>query len=252
MEWELATGKNTWSDELWKLYGLEPRCCEPSYNVWLQTIHSDDRASVESALHTIVQQEKELNLEWRIAMPSGKERWLMSRGRPIRNEAGYPTHYLGVVMDITESKLVEAEAVANRAKLAAALASMTDAVFISDAQGRFIDFNDAFATFHKFKSKDQCATTFDEYPQILEVYLPNGELAPVDQWAVSRALRGETVANAEYSLRRKDTGESWIGSYSFAPIRNQEGAIVGSVVTDVTSPRRSKPKRLCDSATRSW
>ncbi len=129
-----------------------------------------------------------------------------------------------------------------RAKLEAALASMTDAVFISDVQGRFIDFNDAFATFHKFRDKDECAKTFAEYPDILDVFMPDGTLAPLDMWAVPRALRGETVTNAEYTLRRKDTGETWVGSYSFGPIRDKDGAIVGSVVIgrDITELKRAE------------
>ena len=55
-------------------------------------------------------------------------------------------------------------------------------------------------------------------------------------WAVPRARRGETATNAEYRLVRKDTGETWVGSYSFGPIRDESGAIVGSVVVgrDVT------------------
>ena len=128
----------------------------------------------------------------------------------------------------------------SRVKLETALASMTDAVFISDAQGRFIDFNDAFATFHKFRNKDECAKTFAEYPDILDVFMADGTLAPLDQWAVPRALRGETATNAEYTLRRKDTGETWVGSYSFGPIRNKDGVIVGSVVTarDITERKR--------------
>lgn len=127
-----------------------------------------------------------------------------------------------------------------QAKLEAALASMTDAVFISDVRGRFIDFNDAFATFHKFKKKDECAKTFAEYPDILDVFMADGTLAPPDQWAVPRALGGETATNVEYALRRKDTGESWVGSYSFGPIRNKDGVIVGSVVTarDITERKR--------------
>ena len=127
-----------------------------------------------------------------------------------------------------------------RMKLEAALASMTDAVFISDAGGTFIEFNEAFATFHKFRSKSECARTFAEYPEILEVYLPGGEVAPVEQWAVPRALRGETAGNVEYSLRRKDTGETWIGSYSFSPLRDAAGAIAGSVVVarDITQRKR--------------
>jgi PAS domain S-box-containing protein len=130
----------------------------------------------------------------------------------------------------------------SRAKLEAALASMTDAVFISDAQGRFIEFNDAFATYHRFKSKSECAKTFAQYPDILDVFLADGTLAPLDMWAVPRALRGETASNAEYTLRRKDTGETWVGSYSFAPIRGKNGAITGSVVVgrDITERKRAQ------------
>jgi PAS domain S-box-containing protein len=149
--------------------------------------------------------------------------------------------YLNVYgRDITDRKLAMAALLESRAKLEAALASMTDAVFISDAKGHFIDFNDAFATFHRFRSKDECSRTFAEYPDILDVFMSNGEPAPLYQWAVPRALRGETVANAEYTLRRKDTGETWVGSYSFGPIRDKDGRIVGSVVAgrDITEQKR--------------
>ncbi len=118
-----------------------------------------------------------------------------------------------------------------RGKLEAAMASMTDAVFISDAEGRFVDFNDAFATFHRFKDKTECARTVAEYQAFLELLLPNGEPAPLEMWAVTRALRGESAANVEYTLRRTDTGETWIGSYSFSPVLDADGAIVGAVVT---------------------
>jgi len=146
------------------------------------------------------------------------------------------------LQDIAERKRSEEVLRESRAKLEAALASMTDAVFISDIAGQFVDFNDAFATFHRFRSKSDCARTFAEYPGILDVFLPDGELAPVEMWAVPRALRGETATNAEYTLRRKDTGETWVGSYSFSPIRDKDGVIVGSVVVgrDITDRKRAE------------
>ena len=72
--------------------------------------------------------------------------------------------------------------------------------------------------------------------------MDNGERVPVEQWVLPRALRGESGINAEYTLRRKDTGETWVGSYSFAPIRNKEGEIVGAVVTgrDITEQKRGE------------
>ena len=144
-------------------------------------------------------------------------------------------------IDITERKRAEDALQKSHTELEAALNSMTDAVFISDTLGNFIEFNDAFATFHKFKNKDECAKTLAEYPEFLDVFMADGTLAPLDMWAVSRALRGEVVTDAEYTLRRKDTGETWFGSYNFAPIRDKDGTIIGSVVIgrDITERKRA-------------
>jgi PAS domain S-box-containing protein len=164
-----------------------------------------------------------------------------------------PKHecFVAIFDVVTERKRAENELRESTAKLEAALASMTDAVFVSDVSGNFIDFNEAFATFHRFRNKAECAKTFAEYPDILDVFMATGELAPVEMWAVPRALRGETVTNAEYGLRRKDTGETWVGSYSFGPIRDKAGAIVGSVVVgrDITEHKRAQ-QALQESATR--
>jgi signal transduction histidine kinase/ActR/RegA family two-component response regulator len=76
---------------------------------------------------------------------------------------------------------------------------------------------------------------------VLECFLPDGSLASVEQWAIPRALRGEKRENVEYTLRRIDTGETWCGSYSFAPIRDEAGVITGSVMVgrDVTDLKRA-------------
>ena len=144
--------------------------------------------------------------------------------------------------DITERKQAEEALQKSGAKLQASIESMTDAVFISDTEGNFVQFNEAFATFHRFADKATCAKTLAEYPDFLEVYRPDGTLAPLDQWAVPRALRGETATDQVYTLRRKDTGESWVGSYTLAPLRDEAGAIVGSVVTgrDITEQKQAE------------
>ncbi|OFX25737.1 MAG: hypothetical protein A2V77_05475 [Anaeromyxobacter sp. RBG_16_69_14] len=131
---------------------------------------------------------------------------------------------------------------ASQATLEAALTSMTDAVFISDAQGRFVHANEAFATYHRFPSKAECSKALSDCAATLEVWAPDGSPVPVEQWAVSRALRGETATgDVEFTLRRRDTGETWVGSYSFAPIL-KDGEIVGSVVVarDVTERKRAE------------
>ena len=107
-EWDLQTNENIWSDELWPIYGLEPGSCQPSYEAWVQIIHPDDRAQVEQAVSKAAQNGTSFRIEWRLN-PAGTEepRWLMARGRPVRNQQGQIFRYLGIVIDITERKLNE-------------------------------------------------------------------------------------------------------------------------------------------------
>ena len=180
---------------------------------------------------------------------NGKIRWINITATPkFKVGESKPYQVYTVFEDISQRKQMEEKLGGSEAKLEAVIESMNDAVFISDKEGNFIDFNQAFATYHKFKNKEECYKTLSEYPDYVNVYFDDGTLAPLDMWAVPRALRGETVSNAEYIIERKDTGEDWWGSYSFGPIRNQDGKIVGSVVVarDITEIKESE-KRLKES-----
>jgi PAS domain S-box-containing protein len=106
-EWDLRTDKNYWSEEIWRLYGLEPNSCEPSYDTWAQTIHPDDRPNVEKAVQEAANNGTRLSTEWRVMGRAGYERWLMSVGQPVLNANGEIERYIGIVVDITERKKVE-------------------------------------------------------------------------------------------------------------------------------------------------
>jgi len=180
---------------------------------------------------------------------SDKISWIKINATPKFRKGEYePYQVYTVFEDISQRKQIEEKLGGSEAKLEAVIESMNDAVFISDKEGNFIDFNEAFATYHKFKNKEECYKTLSEYPDYVNVYFDNGTLAPLDMWAVPRALRGETVSNAEYIIERKDTGDEWWGSYSFGPIRDKKGAITGSVVVarDITEIKENE-KRLRES-----
>lgn len=117
------------------------------------------------------------------------------------------------------------------AQLQAALDAMEDAVCICDPDGRFVHRNAAFALFHRFDTLEQCEQSLQEYPALLDIYAPDGTLIPVTQWPVPRALRGETAVNVECTLRRRDNGATWVGSYNLAPLHDVSGQVSGAVVT---------------------
>ena len=143
--------------------------------------------------------------------------------------------------DVTRAGAQAAERAVS-ARLKAALDSMSDALLIADTEGRFLQFNEAFVSFHRFRDPQECKPSLAEYPDILDVHRADGTPVPLAQWAVPRALRGETASNVEYRLRRKDSGETWVGSYSFAPIRGSDGGIVGAVVSarDITQLEKTQ------------
>jgi PAS domain S-box-containing protein len=105
--WDLGTNENVWSEELWKVYGLDPHSVKPSYEAWLQIVHPDDRQKAERAAQEAARNGTELDLEFRVRDRDGTERWLLARGRPVRDAAGQAVRYTGIVVDITERKRAE-------------------------------------------------------------------------------------------------------------------------------------------------
>jgi len=203
--------------------------------------HPDDLERNVSQVKALVQGELPMfSVEKRFLRKDGSAVWAALTARPLDLPGAALHHLVSVIEDISGRKQAEESLRENRAQLDAALASMTDAVFISNSAGEFIEFNEAFAVFHRFSCKAECARKLADYPAIIDVFMADGEPAPLAMWAVPRALRGETATNAEYTLRSKDTGETWVGSYSFGPIRDSGGEIVGSVVVgrDITERKR--------------
>ncbi len=220
------------------VYGIEPAAIARDATPMFAVIHPDDLGHVQRSIAHSMETLTVWHDICRIRHPAGHTLWLEGESSPEPQPDG-SVLWSGYLRDISDRVQMEAAVDATRATLEAALASMRDAVFISDADGNLLHINQAFATFHRFAGVDECCTRLGTYHDVLEVQLPDGTPVAHDQWAIPRALRGETAVDQEYRLRRKDTAETWIGSYDLAPIRARDGRIVGSVVTarDITETR---------------
>ena len=155
-----------------------------------------------------------------------------------------------ILRDITDREMAQEVLRASKATLDAALASMSDAVSIADASGRLIEINGAFVRFHRYPDQASVPRDAAEYSKLVDFCLADGQPTPLHMWPTARALRGETGSSVEYTLRRKDTGESWVGSYSFAPILGPDGHITGAVATarDVTELYRVRAELVASQA----
>jgi len=208
---------------------------------WLQSyIHPDDQALVAQAIQHAVRTKSVFEQEHRVRQADGSVGWTFSRAVPRLDANGEILEWIGMASDVTRRKDAEAALREHRARLDAALASMTDSVCITDREGRLVLFNEGFRVYYRFGTRDECFTTFSDLPAVLEMFVGDDCIpVPPEAWVIPRALRGETATDTECTLRRKNTGETWVGSYSFAPIRDEQGAINGAVIVarDITQKK---------------
>ena len=106
-EWDVRTGRISWSDEVYRIYGLVPQEFVPSFEKFLQVVHPDDREMIEGVIKGALNKHKPYDLEHRVVRSDGEVRVVHRRAEVIRDEAGEPLRIVGTVHDITERKALE-------------------------------------------------------------------------------------------------------------------------------------------------
>jgi PAS domain S-box-containing protein len=96
-----------WNDQLYQLFGLEPRRGPEEEETFFQHVHPEDRMGVLRDMQSILKSCDEIDLEFRIVRADGHVRWLAAKGTIQRDEAGKPVRLQGVNFDITEQKQTE-------------------------------------------------------------------------------------------------------------------------------------------------
>ncbi len=140
-EWDIPSGGLRWSDEIFRIFGVEPGAYEPTYEAFLQAVHPDDREKLTAGVNAAVSGEQEYSLEHRVVHPDGTQRVVHERGVVSCHDDGSPLRMLGTVHDITERKAMEQEL-----QLAASVYHNTgDGIMITDDECKIIDVNEAFS-----------------------------------------------------------------------------------------------------------
>jgi PAS domain S-box-containing protein len=103
-----TTGELFWSQEEWRIFGLDPKKTELSYQMFLNMIHPDDRPSLEMISASAVRSGKPYDIPFRIILNDGSIKHLHSVGKPVFHESGQVREYIGVTMDVTDRKRTEA------------------------------------------------------------------------------------------------------------------------------------------------
>ena len=109
-EWDLVSDALEWTERMQDLFGYATEQIQPRIEWWGEHIHPDDRETVLSGIHSIIDGGGSLwSAEYRFRRGDGSFAHVLDRAQVIRDGSGKPVRMIGAMMDITERKQAEEE-----------------------------------------------------------------------------------------------------------------------------------------------
>ena len=101
-QWNIFGGELSWSDEIFRIFGIEPESFIPNYDLFIAAIHPDDRSAVQQEVDHSLDQLNGYSINHRIIRSDGEVRYVHQQGEVILAEDGRPLRMVGTIQDITE------------------------------------------------------------------------------------------------------------------------------------------------------
>ena len=130
--WDVRTQKVLHcSDEMFRIFGLDPLESLPTRKNFRQRIHPEDRDWVDKRFERLLRERVDSFDEYRALLPDGTVKHIMSSGHPVFDEDGELIEIIGTAVDVTDRKRAELE----RRRLALLVEQADDLMGISDLSG---------------------------------------------------------------------------------------------------------------------
>ncbi len=226
--WELdiLNNKLTWSDEIYRIFGLKPQEFEGTYEAFLENIHPDDRDFVNNAYTNSLKNKKKYEIEHRLLLKSGELKYVKEKCKTEYNESGKAIYSYGIVIDITKEKLADLEI----KKLSVAVEQSPATIVITDLEGNIEYANPSFTKLSGYTLEE----ALGKNPRILKSERTNTETY-LDLW---KTIKCGNVWKGEF-INKKKNGKEFIEKAIIAPIKNQKGDIINymAIKTDITKQK---------------
>ncbi|MDO8319851.1 sensor domain-containing diguanylate cyclase [Rhodoferax sp.] len=106
-EWDITNDTLSWSDEIYRIFGLAPQQFDATYEAFLNAVHPEDRQLVDDNVREALARQHRYSIEHRILQPDGTLRHVHEQAEVIRGKDGQAISMLGTVLDITGRKQAE-------------------------------------------------------------------------------------------------------------------------------------------------
>jgi PAS domain S-box-containing protein len=216
--WDLRTGEFVWSDEMYRIFGLDKDTFRPSFKGLMRYIHKDDREIVEKQVEGVRNGSGFFRIKHRVVRPDGSTRFIFAEAEilSLEGEKG-PSQMIGMVLDITERQ----EADERSARLITAIEQAGEAVAITDRQGRIRYSNSAFCDLAGLSREG----VIGKGTELLKATNHNEAFFR----AIWNTLKVGNVWSGRIVIRNEDDGLSDIEA-TVTPVKDDSGEIVDFVV----------------------
>ena len=236
-EYDSSTNLWTWSDEVFRMLGIDRQPANVSTLVLFEQVHPEDRASVSRTYERALKNRTPFDISYRVCMTDGRIKWLHARGSSSKNEMGH-TVMAGTVQDITASKHEEAAREALSRERLLLLESTGEGIYGMDRKGKCTFINQAASRMLGDAVADIIGR---DIHALVHHKHADGSPYPLQECPVYQtSLTGEAIQSIEEVFWCKD-GTPLPVEYSAHPIRDAE-QVSGTVVifSDISERRRTE------------
>ena len=230
-EWDAASDKISWSDELYRIYGLDPESCAPNFDNYFACIHPDDRERVNDVIQKGYQNKGPFGYSHRVLDGDGKERVLECRAEMYLNDDGSVKRMTGTAQDVTDLRKAEEKLM----RLAAIVESSNDAIISKTTNGYITSWNKQAELLFGYTEKEILG-------QHISLLFPADRLSE-EQLILERVNSGQSLNNFETERIRKN-GSIVSVAATISPIKDPVGNIIGisNIIRDVTDKKLADEK----------
>ena len=229
---DLASSRLIWSDEVYRIFGLQPEQYKATYEAFLETVHPDDRALVDEEYSSSIREGRDSHeIEHRIVRKSsGEIRHVFEKCQHFKDSTGRIVRSVGIVQDVTERKLAEEALKKSEQLYRSVIENIEDVFYRSDTEGKLSMASPSGARVFGYGSVAEMIGT------PLEAWWANPQER---QRLLDIVVEHGKVSDFEGVLKRKD-GSSFIASLSTHFYRDQDGEILGTegIVRDITERKQ--------------
>ena len=237
--WELDLVHDVlhWSDEIYRIFEIDPDAFGASYQAFIAGIHPDDRDRVNQAYADSVKNRRPYTIEHRLRMPDGRVKWVSERCETTYDTEGRPLRSVGTVLDVTERRAAEEALLRERDRAVSILEASPVAMLRVERDGRLAVANQAAG---RLLGLEQLGTT--RLPLNLskwQVADADGHPVTAEQLPFAKLLRTRAPVHGEFAVVRPD-GQRLHLTVRATPLLGASGDLEGAVfgVEDVGDARR--------------